>query len=185
MTAADALRDARHLVERFVGSIRPARLSGADEAWALDHLSPAERNLWLRQHRRDRAHSIAVARGTIELLDGDVDDRVIVAALCHDVGKGIAQLGVLGRVAATLLEPFVGDRRAERWSWRSDLLGRIGMYLRYPGLGADLLAEGGADPLVVTWAREHHLPPEDWTIDRSTAEALRLADDSATMLGSN
>ncbi|MEO1064890.1 MAG: HD domain-containing protein [Actinomycetota bacterium] len=184
MSAADSAREARHLVQRFFGSLRPARLSGADEAWALDRLTPAERNLWLRQDRRDRAHSIAVARLTIELLGGEADDRVVVAALCHDVGKGVAGVGVIGRVIATLLDPMVSDARAERWSWRSDLLGRIGMYLRYPGLGANLLSEGGADPMVVAWAREHHLPPEDWTIDRSTAEALRLADDSATMLGS-
>lgn len=184
MNVADSAREARHLVQRFLGSLRPARLSGADEAWALDHLTPAERNLWLRQDRRDRAHSIAVARLTIELLGGDTDDRVVVAALCHDVGKGVAGVGVAGRVVATLLDPLVDDSQAERWAWRSDLLGRIGMYLRYPGLGADLLAEGGADPMVVAWAREHHLAPEDWTIDRSTAEALRLADESATMLGS-
>ncbi|MEM8904997.1 MAG: hypothetical protein AAGF02_14945 [Actinomycetota bacterium] len=185
MSGSERLRDARHLVRRFVGSVRPVVLSGAEEAWALDRLSPAERNLWLRQDRRDRAHSIAVARGTIELLGGDPADEVVVAALCHDVGKGVARVGVIGRVIATLLEPLVSEQRAEQWSWRSGLAGRIGMYLRYPALGADLLAEGGAAPMVVAWAREHHLPPEDWTIDRSTAEALRLADDAATMLGTN
>lgn len=167
-----------HLVRRFVEWIRPPRLSGADEAWALDRLSPPERNLWLRQHRRDRAHSIAVARATIELL-GDPDDRVVVAALCHDVGKGVSGLGVAGRVTATVAERFVDDETARRWAWRSDPLGGIGMYLRYPILGSELLAEGGSDPMVVAWAREHHLPPEEWSIDREVAEALRMADEVA------
>jgi hypothetical protein len=29
-----------------------------------------------------------------------------------------------------------------------------------------MLAFAGSDPLTVAWAREHHRPAEDWTIDR-------------------
>lgn len=168
-----------HLVRRFAEWVLPARLSGADEAWALDRLSPPERNLWLRQQRRDRAHSIAVARAVVAEV-GEDDPRVTVAALCHDVGKGVAGLGVVGRVAATVADRVVDETTAARWAWRSDPLGRIGMYLRYPALGAELLSEGGSDPLVVAWAREHHLEAEDWTVPRDLGEVLRRADDQAT-----
>jgi hypothetical protein len=38
-------------------------------------------------------------------------------------------------------------------------------------------ADVGADPLTVTWAREHHRPPARWTIDPAVAAALKAADD--------
>ena len=53
----------------------------------------------------------------------------------------------------------------------------MGLYLLHPELGADLLSVAGSDPLTVAWAREHHLPPAEWTIDREVAEALNEADD--------
>ena len=60
---------------------------------------------------------------------------------------------------------------------RSMFTRRVGLYLQHPDLGADLLAVAGSDPLTVTWAREHHLPPEQWTLDRPVAAALKAADD--------
>ena len=41
----------------------------------------------------------------------------------------------------------------------------------------ELRLAAGSDPLTVAWAREHHLPPEAWTIDPEIAEALHEADD--------
>ena len=35
----------------------------------------------------------------------------------------------------------------------------------------------GSDPLTVAWAREHHLPADEWTIDPELAQALHDADD--------
>ncbi len=40
-----------------------------------------------------------------------------------------------------------------------------------------MLTEAGSDPLTVAWAREHHLPPLQWTVDPVVAEALHSADD--------
>lgn len=171
--------DPGHLVRRFVGTVRPRRLPSEAEAWARSFLSAAELNLWDRLSAADRVHSITVARLVIDDLGVDVDDDVVVAALCHDAGKGVARLGTVGRVVATLIAPVVSDATAARLAWRSGWLGRVGMYLRYPGIGADLLAEGGSEDLVVTWAREHHLPADEWSVPIEIGAALASADHRA------
>jgi hypothetical protein len=43
-------------------------------------------------------------------------------------------------------------------------------------LGADLLAAAGSEPLTVSWAGEHHLDPERWTVDAGVGAALKAAD---------
>jgi hypothetical protein len=50
------------------------------------------------------------------------------------------------------------------------------MYLTHDRLGADLLRVAGSEPLTVAWAGEHHLPPEQWSVDRATGDALKAAD---------
>jgi hypothetical protein len=37
----------------------------------------------------------------------------------------------------------------------------------------------GAEPWVVAWAREHHLPPSQWTVPRPWADRLAAADHCA------
>jgi HD domain-containing protein len=148
-----------HLAKRFFGSLRPGGPSTGDSAWVTGVLEPGELALWQRMSNADRRHSVAVARRL-----GDAPHEATAAALLHDVGKIEAGLGTFGRVAATV----VGAGRAR---------GRHAVYLRHDLIGADLLAAAGARPLVVTWAREHHLPPERWTVPPEVGAALKAADD--------
>jgi putative nucleotidyltransferase with HDIG domain len=84
---------------------------------------------------------------------------LIRTALLHDIGKRHAHLGPVGRVLATL---FV--------ECRLPVHGRFRMYRDHGGLGAVELAELGAEPLVVTFARNHHgsrpddVSPGDWEL---------------------
>lgn len=150
-----------HLAKRFVGSLR--RGAPVREPWALGLLSPAEQALWRRMPDADRRHAVDVAWSL-----GDRPRDVLVAALLHDVGKIESGLGTFARVGATLATVV---RPRDRWS------GRVGDYLRHDELGARLLADAGSAPLVVAWAREHHQPPERWTVDRAIGDALKAADD--------
>lgn len=90
--------------------------------------------------------------------------------MLHDVGKIDAGLGTFGRVPATLVGIAVGRARVARGK------GRIARYLDHPAIGARLLSEAGADPLTVAWTREHHLPPNQWSIPPDLATALNAAD---------
>jgi putative nucleotidyltransferase with HDIG domain len=106
----------------------------------------------------DRRHSIAVAQRLT------AEPEVLAAALLHDVGKIEARLGTFSRALATV----IGPARAR---------GRMATYLRHDVLGAELLAAAGARPLVTTWAGEHHLPSERWTVPSEIGAALKAADD--------
>jgi hypothetical protein len=126
----------------------------------------------------DRRHAAGVARRVEQRLGAEAGRPVVAAALLHDVGKVVAGLGVFGRVAATLAALMVGRSRAEGWGETPpELAGRLGLYLRHPELGGELLTRAGSDPLTVAWAREHHRPADRWTLPRPVADALKAADD--------
>ncbi len=144
-----------HLVKRFFGSLLPGGPKQADAAWVESILSEAELALWRRMSNPDQRHAVGVARR--------VPADLAVAALLHDVGKVESALNTFERVAATLLRP----RRPARYA----------AYYDHPRIGAELLDLAGSDPLVVTWAREHHLPPDRWTLPLEKAGALKAADD--------
>lgn len=168
---------AAHLVRRFIGSLSPRPLAAADDAWAREQLLPAEASLWVRMSRADRKHAVGVARRVRDDLGPQTDRAVVAAALLHDVGKVDAGLGTFGRVFATLVGGFAGREQIRHWQRQRGLTRRIGLYLRHDAVGGDLLELAGAEPLTVAWAREHHLPPERWTVPDRIGLALRDADD--------
>jgi hypothetical protein len=160
-----------HLARRFAGSLRPGGPSAPDEAWARSHLLAGEVALWERMSGADRRHSAGVARAVVAELGERATRPVVAAALLHDVGKVDAGLGTFARVGATVAGAVAGQGRRSRWD------GRVGRYLAHDRIGARLLQEAGSDALTVAWAREHHLAPHRWTLDRRLADALKAADD--------
>ncbi|HRW38858.1 MAG: HD domain-containing protein [Acidimicrobiales bacterium] len=168
---------AAHLVKRFFGSVLPIGPSAADDAWARTHLLDAEQDVWARMSRVDRRHAAGVARRVERALGDEASRPVLAAALLHDCGKVVSGLGTYGRVIATLSVRLAGRDIAEAWTETSGFTRRVGLYVEHPRLGADLLGIAGSAPLTVAWAAEHHLPPEDWTVPRPIAEALKAADD--------
>lgn len=168
---------AAHLTRRFVGSLRPGGPGTEAEAWVAAHLRPGELALWRRMAGADRRHAHGVARRVVDALGDGATDPVVAAALLHDVGKVEAGLGTFGRVVATLSAAVAGREMAGAWSERRGFTRRVGLYLRHPELGADLLELAGSDPLTVAWAREHHLPEERWSVPAEVGRALRDADD--------
>jgi hypothetical protein len=129
----------------------------------------------------DRRHAIGVTRRVAEMLgqgSEPVGRPVMAAALLHDVGKIDARLGTYGRVVATVAGRLAGPSAPKDWSRTRGFTRRVGLYLRHAPLGADRLQMVGSDPFTVTWAAEHHLPPEEWTVSPlEVAWALKRADD--------
>lgn len=166
-----------HLAKRFVGSLWPGGPRAADEQWVAGVLGEGELGLWRRMSNPDRRHAVGVARRVERALGGDATHAVLAAALLHDVGKVSAGLGTYGRVVATLAGAAAGRNTAVEWSRRDGFTRRVGLYLRHDVLGGDLLTMADSDPLTVTWAKEHHLPPDRWTVPHAIGTALKAADD--------
>ncbi|MFM7064739.1 MAG: HD domain-containing protein [Actinomycetes bacterium] len=127
----------------------------------------------------DQRHLLGVAKAVERHgVDRQPPERwVMAAALLHDVGKTVSGLGTYGRVVATLSEAVGGASMATAWTESSGFTRKVGLYLQYPALGADLLRLAGSDERVVAWAAEHHLPEEDWTVPLDAGRVLALADD--------
>jgi hypothetical protein len=160
-----------HLARRFFGALWPGGPPAADDAWATHHLNAGEAALWRRIRGFDRRHAVGVARRVSAALGPDATKPVMAAALLHDVGKIDSGFGVFARVGATALAAARGRERMSAGE------GRVARYLRHPDIGAALLTDAHADPLTVTWAAEHHLPPAQWTLPEHLADALKAADD--------
>jgi hypothetical protein len=79
-----------------------------DVAWVNATLRENEYDLWKRMKSYDQRHSIEVARRFTDMHPAYTPDQV-AAALLHDIGKVESDLGVLGRVIATVVGP-IGTR---------------------------------------------------------------------------
>jgi hypothetical protein len=176
-----------HRARRFARSLVARAPAPDDTAWAHSWLSGEEQRLFDRMAPVDRSHSIGVARSVLRALEqsgSSADDPsvrwVLAAALTHDVGKSVAGLGTYGRVVATLSEAVGGASMANVWAQRRGMTRKVGLYLQYPRLGADLLAVAGSDERVVAWAAQHHEPEDAWTVPVETGRLLVAADDEAT-----
>lgn len=168
---------ARHLVKRFVGSLRPGGPGRAAEAWVAAQLLPEELRLWRTMPGPDRRHAHAVARRVERTLGNEATRPVLAAALLHDVGKTDSRLRTYGRVVATISGAIAGPEMAHAWRTRSGFTRRVGLYLLHADIGGDQLALAGSDPLTVAWAREHHLREEAWTVPVDVGRVLKACDD--------
>lgn len=175
----------KHLAVRFFGALDPRGPDAGEESWARGCLLPGEQGLWARMSGPDRRHAAGVAREVAVLLSAGggppAGREVMAAALLHDVGKIESGLGTFSRVGVTVAAMAAGRERlaapgsadgGSAAGWRR----RAGQYLTHDRIGADLLRQAGSHSLTVAWAREHHLPPSAWTIDRRVADALKAAD---------
>lgn len=141
-------------------------------------LEPAQFRLWCRMSGPDRRHAVRCGRYVLGRLGEDAPREVVQAAIMHDVGKLDSRLRTYGRVVATLCGALAGRKTAHLWVRGSGFTRRVGLYLLHPELGADMLALAGSHDLVVRWAREHHLPESQWTVDTAVGRILREADSS-------
>jgi hypothetical protein len=166
-----------HRARRFFASLVSSVPPPQDEDWARGWLSVDEQRLFARMRPGDRHHGIAVARAVEAHTDGTPERWVMAAALLHDVGKTVPDLGTYGRVVATLSGWVGGADMAEHWADTTGFTRKVGLYLMYPRLGADLLTMAASDERVVAWSREHHMAEEDWTVPLEAGRLLAAADD--------
>lgn len=168
---------ASHLAKRFVTSLRPGGPGPQDEAWVRAQLLDGEHRLWRRMSGPDRRHAVGVARRVERALGIEATRPVLAAALLHDVGKTESGLSTYGRVIATLSAKAAGPDMATTWRRQRGFARRVGLYLHHDRLGGDLLELAGSDPFTSQWARQHHWPASEWTVDPQLAAALKAADD--------
>ena len=161
-TLRTAPRHVKHLVSRFFGYLTAQGLTPREQQQVHDRLDRATAALFWTQTAADQRHAFSVATRVATLLPGD--EEAYIAALLHDVGKGILHLGPIRRSLATVL-------------------GGIGLpmptsmrrYRLHGPIGAGQLSAAGCDGIVVAFAT-HHPAPAPPGIDEARWAALLEAD---------
>ncbi|HXY44364.1 MAG TPA: HD domain-containing protein [Acidimicrobiales bacterium] len=90
-------------------------------------------------------------------------------------GSSLAATSQDGEDADEVRTGGVRSTTSSPWSSRQ-LRARMGRYLMHDSIGARLLEGAGSDALTVTWAREHHLPENRWSVEPVLGHALKEAD---------
>ncbi|MEX1005715.1 MAG: hypothetical protein WD990_02695 [Acidimicrobiia bacterium] len=159
-----------HLARRFAWSFRVEPLSPAELRELSELIDERTLKAYLQQNDADQRHGLEAARYVRER-DGHTE--LVVAALCHDLGKRHARLGITGRVIASVLARL-----------RLPAPGRLGVYLDHPALGAAELQKLGLGGLATDYAAHHHgarpesIDPHDWRM-LSEADSTFTGDDAA------
>ena len=167
-----------HLVKRFFVSVFAFRTDTKTEFKLLTLLTEEEKILYLSQPRIDRIHSVRNANSVLNGSSGAYQPNHVVAAALHDVGKAEANLGILGRVSATTLQKILSMDRIRSWSLKEGLHKRVYSYCIHNERGAELLAEAGSAPIVVSWALQHHNEADNVEIPKEIVAVLKKADRS-------
>jgi len=122
-----------HLARRTWLSIVDASISADDRSHARATLTDVEFGLWAEMMPVDQRHSVRVLEAFVKLFpDASRNERA--AVLLHDVGKSVAKLGTLSRIAAT-----VGILRSAR----------ARNYLEHERIGLDISRKAGVDEAVI------------------------------------
>ncbi len=151
------MRHVSHLTRRFFGSLAAHRPTSSDQSFVAGLLSAAEADVFWSQPVPDLAHAVRSAQSVAEAAPGRVD--LARAALLHDVGKRLSDIGTVGRSLATALSLV-----------RLPTSERMASYLEHARLGAEELTALGCEDLVVQFARHHHaarpthIAAADWKI---------------------
>lgn len=128
--------------------LRARPLSEAEREQVRSLLESRLQPIFFEQSHADQRHGLESARHV--LASGRAQPDLVAAGLLHDVGKRHARLGVLGRVAASLL---IGTGMP--------LPARLRAYRDHGPVAAGELADLGASEVAVAFARHHHGPRPD------------------------
>jgi len=138
----------------------------ADDAFAKSWLIREEFGLYLQMDVRDRDHACVVAKALLRSLP-DASDKLIRAALLHDIGKSAARYNPVERIFVHLYTP----KNLPAQPRLGGLRGTWQRRLHHAAYGAELILNAGGDPEVAEIVRRHHKPD-----GHEDAEVLRAVE---------
>lgn len=143
--------------KQFLRYLRRAPLNPAEAARVNSVLGPALAALFWQMAPGEQAHSLRVM--DCLCAQQHTQPELLQAALLHDVGKIVAPLNILERVAIVLARRWL-KKQCARWGeaeprgWRGPFVTAA----QHPIWGAALVGQAGAARLTVELTRRHQVP---------------------------
>lgn len=160
-----------HLSARFFQVLLAKPLDPAERAIVEGWLPPELGEIFFAQPGYDQRHGYEAG---LSVVAEDATRDVVVAAVMHDTGKRHAGLGIVGRVAASLLIKL-----------RLPLTERMKLYRDHGITAASEIAALGGPGIAIDYALHHHgekppsIPADTWKLlveaDRANAIYPRKA----------
>ena len=132
------------------------QLLDVDDAFAEEHLLPAEYRLYRQMDRRDRHHACFVTKALL-IQEPGVSSVLVRAALLHDVGKVRLPYRLWQRIAVHLYSP----RNLPSEPPMSGLRGAWQVKLHHAQYGAEMIRSVGGGEAVAQLVARHHRPGAD------------------------
>ena len=172
-------RRTSHLVKRFFGSLRPG--GPPDGRRGLGRRAtccPASSRCGAGCRAPTGATPSASPSGSSGRSATRPPARSSRPRCCTTSARSSPACGTYGRVVATLSAKVAGAGHGRHVAASSGASpAGSASTSSTTRLGGDLLELAGSDPLTVAWAREHHRPESEWTVDADVGGALKAADD--------
>lgn len=139
-------------------------VDGKDEEYLKLHLSNDEVNLFTKLKISEQIHCINVAKDAEQIcFDKNIKcDRIIKAALLHDIGKLYKKLNVIDKAIIVILDSLSRGQLK-----KLEKLKKINVYYNHGKIGADMLKNYGYEDKLLYLIENHHNYniSDNWELD--------------------
>lgn len=155
-------------VKQFYWGITP-NISKEDEEFLREYLNKTEIRLFFALNKNEQAHSLRTAKDVMDLVkDKESHDKLIRAALLHDIGKIEQKLNVFDKSIMVILHKITGGRLRKFTEIK-----KIDVYYNHAEKGYNILKQHLEDERVLYLVRNHH---KEEIVDDEELDILKKCD---------
>jgi putative nucleotidyltransferase with HDIG domain len=144
-------------VKQFLWHLN-TRISTKEKIYVLNHLDDIEYNIFNKLSKAEQKHSIRVAIKIEEICEEykskgiNVDrDKLIIAALLHDIGKAYKKLNIIDKSVIVILDKITRGKLKKYTMFK-----KIDTYYNHAEKGANILKGLKYDEKIIYLIENHH-----------------------------
>jgi putative nucleotidyltransferase with HDIG domain len=130
----------------------------SDIAFSIKYLDEYEKEVFFNLKGSEQKHCVRVAKLAIQMINSDIEyrevkvDRIVKAALLHDVGKGNRKINVIEKSMMVILTKFWGDKLR-----KYENIEFVDSYYNHGEISYNMLKNNTKDDRLLFLIKNHHL----------------------------